>query len=46
MCVQDFSGHVVVADIGGGYGELLMEIMALTPGDEGLGRHSTWGHSQ
>lgn len=40
VCVQDFSGHVVVADIGGGYGELLMEIMTLTPGDKGLGRHT------
>jgi hypothetical protein len=42
--VQDFSGAVVVADIGGGYGELLMEIMTLTPGDWGReGESQTYG---
>jgi hypothetical protein len=31
-CLQDFSGFRVVADIGGGYGRLLEDIMDTDPG--------------
>lgn len=31
-CAQDFSSYRVVADIGGGYGRLLMDIMDTYPG--------------
>lgn len=45
VCLQDFSGCQVVADIGGGYGELVMEIMELAP-SERLYLFSTRGQGE